>query len=177
MKVALLYPPPWKIPAPGEPAYASDGPPAELVVAADVFHEAMHADEMGEHLAVGLRKENVALLGEAVFVFEIVLDDAVVYQRQFAGCVEMRVRVGIGWFSVGGPAGMADAGGAVDGPAVDEVREVVDAPRAFAHLDVIAVEEAESGRIIAPVFQAPESLEQEFGGLAVARVCEDATHR
>ena len=29
MRVALLYPPPWKIPAPDEVADASDGPPAD----------------------------------------------------------------------------------------------------------------------------------------------------
>jgi radical SAM superfamily enzyme YgiQ (UPF0313 family) len=27
VKIALIYPPPWKIPAPGEPAFAADGPP------------------------------------------------------------------------------------------------------------------------------------------------------
>ena len=29
MRVALLYPPPWKIAAPGEPGYGGDGPPSE----------------------------------------------------------------------------------------------------------------------------------------------------
>src|SRR5690606_4964520 len=29
MRIALLYPPPWKIPGPGEPAYPADGPPSE----------------------------------------------------------------------------------------------------------------------------------------------------
>src|SRR5947207_6955853 len=29
MRIALLYPPPWKIPMPGEPADSSDGPPSE----------------------------------------------------------------------------------------------------------------------------------------------------
>jgi anaerobic magnesium-protoporphyrin IX monomethyl ester cyclase len=31
MRIALLYPPPWKIPMPGEPVDSSDGPPSEYV--------------------------------------------------------------------------------------------------------------------------------------------------
>src|SRR5262245_12854197 len=30
MRIALLYPPPWKIPLPGQPAFATDGPPADF---------------------------------------------------------------------------------------------------------------------------------------------------
>src|SRR5579862_9796662 len=31
MRIALLYPPPWKIAAPGEAPFTEDGPPAEYV--------------------------------------------------------------------------------------------------------------------------------------------------
>ena len=65
---------------------------------------------MGEDLGVG--KKQTALGLESSAQRAVVLDDAVVDQRDVSGLVEMRVGIGLGGWSVGGPAGVGDAGAA-----------------------------------------------------------------
>ncbi len=65
-------------------------------------------DEMGDHLGIGLGVEAAAVGGQLLLELAVVLDDAVVDQRQPLGRV--RVGIGLGRLAVGGPAGVADAG-------------------------------------------------------------------
>src|SRR5436305_14432020 len=60
---------------------------------------------MREHFGVSLRaKIGVAAADEILFKRLIIFDHTVVHEREFTTGVEVRVRVFIGHFSVGGPA-------------------------------------------------------------------------
>ena len=72
-------------------------------------------DEVGDDLGVGFGDELVALGGEFALEVEVVFDDAVVDDDDAAGAVAVGMGVLFGGAAVGGPAGVADAEGAVDG--------------------------------------------------------------
>ena len=72
-------------------------------------------DEVGDDFGVGFGDELVALGGEFALEVEVVFDDAVVDDDDAAGAVAMGVGVLFGGAAVGGPAGVADAEGAVEG--------------------------------------------------------------
>ena len=74
-------------------------------------------DEVGDDFGVGFGDEFVALGGELGLEGEVVFDDAVVDDDEGAGAVAVGVGVLLGGAAVGGPAGVADAEGALDGVA------------------------------------------------------------
>ena len=71
-------------------------------------------DEVGDDLGVGFGDELVALRGEFALEVEVILDDAVVDDDDAAGAVAMGMGVFFGGAAVRGPAGVADAEGAVE---------------------------------------------------------------
>ena len=83
-------------------------------------------DEVGDDFGVGFGDELVALGGELGFEGEVVFDDAVVDDDEGAGAVAVGVGVLFGGAAVGGPAGVADAEGAVDGVVGDDGFEVAE---------------------------------------------------
>jgi len=81
-------------------------------------------DEVGDDLGVGFGDELVALGDKVFFNGEVVFDDAVVDDDEGAGAVAVGVGVLFGGAAVGGPPGVADAEGAVDGGVADDGFEV-----------------------------------------------------
>ena len=71
-------------------------------------------DEVSDDFGVGFGDELVALRGEFALEVEVVFDDAVVDDDDAAGAVAMGMGVLFGGAAVGGPAGVADAEGAVE---------------------------------------------------------------
>ena len=69
MRIALLYPPPWKIPMPGEPAdVGGDGPPTEYAegdLDADFFQTPYGLFALGAQ-ALELTDEEIAALERAI---------------------------------------------------------------------------------------------------------------
>ncbi len=98
-------------------------------------------DEVGDDLGVGLGDELVALGGELFLEGEVVFDDAVVDDDEGAGAVAVGVGVLFGGAAVGGPAGVADAEGAVEGVVGDDGLEVAELAGGAAELEyAVAVE-------------------------------------
>ncbi len=81
---------------------------------------------MGDDFGVGLGDELVAVGDELGLEGEVVFDDAVVDDDEGAGAVAVGVGVLFGGAAVGGPAGVADAEGAVDGGVGDDGLEVAE---------------------------------------------------
>ena len=71
-------------------------------------------DQLDEHFGVGLAAEGHAVFLQFGAEGFVVLDDAVVYQREVFGLGDMRVSVGGVGFAMSGPAGVGDADGAAD---------------------------------------------------------------
>ena len=87
-------------------------------------------------ISVSVSETNLwPLAMSALLEREVVLDDAVVDDDEGAGAVAVRVGVLLGGAAVGGPAGVADAEGAVDGALGDDGFEVAQLAGGAAQLE------------------------------------------
>ena len=134
------------------------------------------ADKMGKHLGIGLGLELVAFRLHLGAEGGVVLDDTVVDEGQLAGAVEVGVGVLPGNLPMGGPTGVADAGGAADRVLLNGAAEFVDAADFLTDGNHPLLEGGDPGRVIATVFQAAESLQKDGDGLGTTDISDDSAH-
>ena len=133
---------------------------------------------MGNDLGVGLRQKFVSLSGQFFLQFQIVLNDAVVYNNDRMIMVKVRMRVQIGRNTVGCPSGVADADGSRKGCAVlCQLLKYFQASYRFFHLDFFSVIDSNSGRVVSAVFQLCQSVQQYRGSLVSSNISNNSTHR
>ena len=106
--------------------------------------------------------------------FAVVLDDAVVDHGDAAGGV--RVGVGLAGLSVRRPAGVPDARGAAHGVLGDQALQLGELALGPAQLDQAVGEGRQARRIVAPVFEAPQPVEDVRRRLIRARDTDDSAH-
>ena len=101
----------------------------------------------------------------------VVLDDAVVDQRQAAGAVDVRVGVALGRAAVRGPAGVADPGGRAAGRVVDRTPSARPAcpSRGWRQTPSRRLQR-DAGGVVAAVLEAGQTLEEQRQG-RVGRRC------
>ena len=118
-------------------------------------------DAVRDDFGVGLGDELVAELRQVGAQLLVVLDDAVVDDREsVVGDVGMRVA--LARHAVGGPARVRDADLAAGGLVLDRLLQGADlAHRAQAHQVLGAVQHGEAGRVVAAVLQPPQALHQD----------------
>ena len=118
-------------------------------------------DQVGDDLGVGLGDEFVALGGEFALQVEIIFNDAVVDDDDAAGAVAMGVGVLFGGAAVGGPAGVADAEGAVERMFAQNFFQVGELAGSAANLEngVGGAADGNAGRVVAAIFQAAQALQ------------------
>ena len=109
----------------------------------------------------------------------MVLDDAVVHQRQAAsvlGVIPVRVGVLVARFAVGGPAGVGDAECAIE--VISRTQPFLEhADPADGSLDFHpAIHHRHARRVVPPVFESLEPLDEKGAGLLVPDVGDDAAH-
>ncbi len=83
-------------------------------------------DEVSDDFSVGFGDELVALCGEFALQVQIVFDDAVVDDDDTAGAIAMGMGVLFGGAAMRGPAGVADAKGAVERMFAEDFFEVAE---------------------------------------------------
>ncbi len=137
----------------------------------------MLLDQVGDDFGVGLGDEVVAFELELVFEGEVVFDDAVVDDDDVAGAVAMGMGVLLRGAAVGGPAGVADAVGAIDGADADGLFEVAQFAGGAADAErVVGAEHGDARRIVAAIFKAAEAVEDDGHRFAIADVANNAAH-
>lgn len=99
----------------------------------DIFYQ------LHEHFGVGLRLEGATVLNKRILKHLIVLDSAVVHNRDFAVLAEVRMRVAVGRFAVGSPTGMGDTRTTRDILVAAERLEIVDLADSFVDIEVAAL--------------------------------------
>ena len=132
------------------------------------------AHQVGDDFRVGLRGEGVAVLLQLVAQLGEVLDDAVMDDGDAVG--EMRVRVGLVGHAMRRPARVSDADQTAERLAVQLALEVDElalgaAARQFAMLDG-----RDAGRVIAPVFEPLQRLDEQWRDRRVADDPDNSTH-
>ena len=79
---------------------------------------------MSDNFCIGFGAELVALLAELLLEGEVVFDDSVLNDDDLARAVAVRVGVLLSRAPVGGPAGVADDVGSIQGSDTDELLKV-----------------------------------------------------
>ena len=133
-------------------------------------------DAVRDHLGVGLGGELVTAPLELVAQLLVVLDDAVVDDRQ-AVERDMRMGVALARDAVGGPAGVGDADLAAGGRLLEGLLEHPHlADRAQAGEVLRAVQDRQAGRVVAAVLQPPQALHQDGDDIALGDSSNDSAH-
>ena len=134
-------------------------------------------DEVGDRLRVRLGGEDVAVGLERLLQLAVVLDDAVEDDRDLlVGRAGQRMGVLEADAAVRRPARVADARrgqGAVRVRLHAQVAEVADRSE---RLEVVTLEQAETGRVVAAVLEALEALHQQVLRTSFADVSDDPAH-
>ena len=137
----------------------------------------LRLDEVGQHLGVGVGDEPMPLGRQAGLDLGVVLDDAVVDERQLAGAVGMRMRVRVVRRPVGRPARVADAGMARRAVAVEVIGEVRELAGLLLDEDGAVIgPHGDAGRVVAAVLEPPQALDQDRRGVTRTDVSDDPAH-
>ena len=135
-------------------------------------------DQVGDDLGVGLGGEPVAFLDELLLQADVVLHDAVVDDDDLSGAVTMRMRVLLGRTSVRGPAGVADAVGAIERLQPDDLFQIAQLALSAAHLQAVSVAaDGDAGGVIAAIFEAAQAINDDRYNSLVPDVSNNPAHR
>ena len=146
----------------------------EKVAAALLLRE---FDELHKHLGVGLGAESVTLFLEHCPQGLVVLDDAVVHQREVAALAEVWVGVdGVG-LAVGRPAGVGYADGARHIFGGTLVFEGLHFARGLVDVEIaLGADHADAGRVVAAIFEPVETLDKNWVSLLLTDISYYSAH-
>ena len=117
-------------------------------------------DQMSDDFGIGFGGELVAFIDQVLFQREIVLNDSIVHDHDLPGAVAMRMGVLFRGAAVSGPAGVANAVGAVQRLEADDFFEITQLALGAADLETVAVAaDRDAGGVVAAIFQAPQALQ------------------
>ncbi len=131
-------------------------------------------NEVRDDLRVRLRSEAVALLEELFLELQVVFDDAVMHHRD--GVHHVGVGVGFGGAPVGGPAGVPDAHLSEKGLLAQQFFQLHELAQAPTDSQSAVADDRHARRVIAPVLQALQAVQDDGHGLLGAQISDDAAH-
>ena len=134
-------------------------------------------DELHEHLGVGLGAEGITLLHESCFEDGVVLDDAVMDDRQALGLGVMGVRINGAGFAVGRPARMRDTDRSARVFVRAESLEFGDLALGFVDIELsLLVDERHAGTVVPAVLQTMQTLNQYRISVSLTDISYYSTH-
>jgi len=135
-------------------------------------------DQVGDHLGVGLRDEDMTPGLQVTPELGKVFDDPVVDDHDLPGAVCMRVGVDDRGTAVGRPAGVADAEVADRHFFRNALDQGVDLGGALYQgcFPVLVVEDRDARRVVPTVLEPLQALDDDGRGLALAQVPDDPAH-
>ena len=130
---------------------------------------------LGDDFGVGLRGELVAQRAQALALGLVVLDDAVVHQRQFA-VADVRMRVEFGDAAMRGPARVADAERGRQPGRLRGGLHLGDAAGPAHPPHAVAADHGDAGGVVAAVFQPLEPVHEQRDHVTVGDGADDSAH-
>ncbi len=136
----------------------------------------MMMNTVRDDLGVGLRGELIAQPREILTQLLVILDDAVVDDRD-AVARDVRVRIALVRHAMGCPARVGDAemtGGRCGGQRLGELRDLADGtqPRDRG----AAIQHRDAGRVVAAIFEALQALDQDRDDVTSGDRSDDSAH-
>ncbi len=104
----------------------------------------------------------------------VILDDSVMHDGQAAR--DVRVRIALARYAMGGPARMGDASVAAGLCFFGLGRQFSDPADCAQALQACLIDQCQSGRVVAAIFQPTQAFEKNRNDIAVGDRCYDATH-
>ena len=136
------------------------------------------AYQIGHHLRVRLRMEAKSLLLQIDTQLGFVLNDAVMHHSDLAAVGQMGMAVGIRRCAMGCPTGVADAHNTGYGCAVFcLITKYLQPAFGLGYLHFFIAMYADTGRVISPVFQLGQTLQQNGRRLPITCISNNSTHR
>jgi hypothetical protein len=129
-----------------------------------------------DDLGVGLGDEPVPFLLELRLQIQVVLDDPVVDDHDPAGAVAVRVRILLGRPAVRRPSRVADAVVSVDRGRRDDLLQTGELAGAAPQVDGPVTHDRDASRVVSPVLQPAEPVDQNRDDALRADVADDAAH-
>ena len=134
-------------------------------------------DEVRDDFGVRFGDELVAFGEELIFQLDIVLDDSVVHDHDFAGAIAVRVRVFFGGAAVRGPARVPDAVEAVERSDANGFFKISQFARGAPNFELAVVaHDGDARRIVAAVFEALQAVEDQRDDAFRSDVSDDSAH-
>jgi len=139
-------------------------------------HFQVMVDPVGDDLGVGFRGKLVALALRFFAQLFVILDDAVVDDRD-AVLGDVRVRIPLARHAVRGPAGVRDPETAVGRVCVECILQLADLAHRAQALDVVrAVQHGDAGRVVPAILEASQALDQDGDDVTVGDGSNDSAH-
>ena len=134
--------------------------------------------QLGHYLRVGLGDEVHPLGLQDLPNLRVVLNDPVMHHGESPVFAHLRVRVDVAGLPMGGPAGVPQAHGALQGlAAVHHVGEHLQPPLGFDHLHPFFLgPDGDARRVISSVFQPRQTIQQDGRGLLCSNESNDSAH-
>ena len=149
-------------------------------IACGVAVVVLPGDQVHGDLGVGVAGELHTLGLQLAAQPGVVLDDPVVDDRDLARGVAVRVRVAVGRPTVGGPAGVAEAGAAGEACRVGLVQRGLEVGQPTgAPADgqpAVTVEQRDSRGVIAAVFHPAQRVDDDSAGIPRSDIADDSAH-
>lgn len=134
-------------------------------------------DQVRDDFGVGLRLEGVTQGTQLLALLLVIFDDAVVHQRH--AVADVRMRVGLGDTTVGGPAGVADAQHCIEALGLGRsghFRHTAGTTHA-AHIRPFGMVDHRDARgIVTTVLKALQAFDQHRHYVAISDRTHDSTH-
>ena len=132
---------------------------------------------MSNDFGIGLGGEAVAFFDQLFLEGDVVLDNAVVHDDDAAGAITVRMRIFLRGAAMRGPAGMANAIGAVDRLQADDFFEVAQLAFGAADLQSVAVPgNRDAGGVISAIFQPLEPIQNDGHDSLLPHISHNAAH-
>ena len=89
----------------------------------------------------------------------------------------MRVGIGVGGATVGGPAGVTDAGGRLrQRIGADQALEIGQLAGLLAYFEGTISDDGDAGRVVSAVLEAAKTCDHDLEGLLLADITHDSAH-
>ena len=133
-------------------------------------------DELGDHLGVGVASEHDAFGLELALQDGVVLDDAIVHDRDEVVATDVWMGVNVVGRPMRCPAGVADAMAAGGWPFPQVLDQVGDPAGVFADVQVRTGDRRHPGAVVPPILQSPKPFDQNRLRFSMADIADDSAH-
>ena len=133
--------------------------------------------KMSDDLSICLRDKVVSLFFQFFLQFQIIFNNSVVNNNDTFICIKMWMRIDIGRSPMSGPARMPDSKGSGKflSPMADLIQHL-QASLSFQHVDFLSVIDRNPGRVISPVFQLFQTIQENRCCLQLSNISNYSTH-